>query len=419
MVRFFFFIISGLLLSETVWAAAADYDRYFKVDMKMEVPDINTYIKKLDTMDQFYDKGYESRFKMGRKFKQEFSRTIRFYGLSEGRLKNNYEDELLEIIGWLPRDSYQYIGPMLHQIPGMSEKILNLPGIKETKNKFPEKIPDRLKGIENLEFMSPALYFLLMPEIWGEKKPEDLDRPKTVRVKKPKIDTELPDFLKDKAEFPEKNAEKKKASSVRKAKPAFALSLRTIAPTLTSPLTSKDVAAFTATIDNVMEFGTRDNMRNYSKLIVGEALLDIWEQENGTALKQNSLKDIVNPCQRLVLKTRFAGIYDEFASVVVKQGFSPEEWAYTCDRTIKAFRVAEANQATAYAVRFHRRGYYDNYIRRLPKKWQDEMYAVEAAIIKMYTALKEDVEAVRPHQRELAEKMIKIRGVMLTAPIFY
>lgn len=47
------------------------------------------------------------------------------------------------------------------------------------------------------------------------------------------------------------------------------------------------------------------------------------------------------------------------------------------------------------------------------------MYAVEAAIIKMYTVLKEDVEAVRPHQRELAEKMIKIRGVMLTAPIFY
>ena len=73
MVRFFFFIISGLLLSETVWAAAADYDRYFKVDMKMEVPDINTYIKKLDTMDQFYDKGYESRFKMGRKFKSVFN----------------------------------------------------------------------------------------------------------------------------------------------------------------------------------------------------------------------------------------------------------------------------------------------------------------------------------------------------------
>ena len=47
------------------------------------------------------------------------------------------------------------------------------------------------------------------------------------------------------------------------------------------------------------------------------------------------------------------------------------------------------------------------------------MYEVEEAIIKMYTAWKEDVEAVRPHQRELAEKMIKIRGVMLTAPIFY
>lgn len=412
-------------------AKVSDFDRYFVVDMDMEIPNLKEYIKKFSSLKDVYDKGYNSRYRMGRKFNQEFGRTIRLYGLSEGRIKNDYEDELLEILSWLPKEAYQYIGPMLHQVPGMSEKILNMPGIKETKNKFPEDVAEKFKGVENIEFLSPGLYFLLMPEIWGEKKPEDLDRPRTVRVKKPRISTELPDFLKEKIREPQKDDEKEPApaSAVKEKSSnsgkggrqaqAHELSLRTLYPTLTSPLTSKDVGAFVATLDDVVEFGLKDQMRNHSKLILGEALLNMWELEQGTALKQNNLKDLVNPCQRLVLKTRFAGIYDEFAAVVIKQGFTPEEWAYTCDKTFKAFRVTEANQAVAYAVRFHRRGYYDQYIKQLPEKWQDEMYAVEAAIIKMYNVFKEDVNTVRPYQKEIGEKMLKNRGMLLTTPIFY
>lgn len=410
-----------LISADIVLAKTSDYDKYFRVDMNMEIPEINEYIKKLDKTYNLYDKGYESRFKMGNNFKKEFSQTIRTYGMSEGRLKNSYEDDLMELISWLPKESYQYIGPMLHQIPGMSEKILNMPGIKETKNKFPEDVAERMKGIENIEFMSPALYFILMPEIWGEKKPEKLDAPKPKRVKKPKVTIDLPDYLKEKADIPTKVAEKKPASAVKKQKPTSIMAgkLRTLSPNLTSPLTSKDVGAFVNTIDSIIDFGMRDNMRNFSKLIIGESLLDIWEQEQGTALMQNSLKDIVNPCQRLVLKTRFAGLYNEFASVVIKEGFSPEEWAYTCDKTIKAFRVLEANQTIAYAVRYHRRGYYDEYISQLPTKWREEMFATEAAIIKMYSVFKEDVEVVRPYHKSLSEKFLKNKGMMLTAPIFY
>ena len=404
-----------------VSAKVSDYDKYFRVDMKMEIPDINEYIKKLDSKYTLYDKGYDSRFKMGNSFKKEFSQTIRTYGMSEGRIKNSYEDDLMELLNWLPKESYQYVGPMLHQIPGMSEKILNMPGIKETKNKFPEDVAERMKGIENIEFMSPALYFLLMPEIWGEKKPETLDRPRPKRVKKPKVTIELPDYLKEKADIPTKVAERKPATAVKKQKPTSVMDgkLRTLSPNLTSPLTTKDVAAFVNTIDSIMDFGMKDNMRNFSKLIIGESLLDIWEQEQGIALMQNSLKDLVNPCQRLVLKTRFAGLYDEFSAIVVKEGFSPEEWAYTCDKTVKAFRVLEANQSIAYAVRYHRKGYYDQYISQLPRKWREEMFATEAAIVKMYSVFKEDVDAVRPYHKELYEKFLKNKGMMLTAPIFY
>ena len=73
----------------------------------------------------------------------------------------------------------------------------------------------------------------------------------------------------------------------------------------------------------------------------------------------------------------------------------------------------------AYAIRYHRRGYYDQYINRLPKRWQDEMYSASEALIKMYTALQEDVDAVRPHQKELEDKFTEIHQIMLTAPIIY
>ncbi len=45
------------------------------------------------------------------------------------------------------------------------------------------------------------------------------------------------------------------------------------------------------------------------------------------------------------------------------------------------------------------------------------MYAVEAAIIKMYNVFKEDVDTVRPYQKEIGEKMLKNRGMLLTTDI--
>ena len=161
-----FLILFILFWSPVSFAGASEYDKYFKVDMKMEIPDVKEFIKKYVNDNSLYDKGYKSRLDMGNTFKKEFSKTIKFYGLSEGRLKNSYEDDLLEAISWLPKETYQYIGPMLHEVPGMSEKILNLPGIKETKNKFPERVADKMKAIEGIEHMSPSLYFLLMPEIF-------------------------------------------------------------------------------------------------------------------------------------------------------------------------------------------------------------------------------------------------------------
>lgn len=400
-------------------ANPADYLHKFDINMAMELSDIDAYISKQKKAKLVYDKGYISRFDMGKKFKKEFSRTIKRYGMSESRIKSNYEDDLMEMINMLPKEAYPYIGPMLHKIPGMSEKILNLPGIKETKNKFPDKVNEKYMGIEDIEFLSPALYFVLMPNFW-EKDNKIEEIPEDVPAKLPKRNIKLPDYLLPKKDEPILNAENIKASgAVKEISSPLPLNERTLFPTLVSPLTTKDAKAFISTMEDIVEWGNKNNKKNLLAVINAAILLDNIEQDKGTALQQNGLKDIVNPCQRLVLKIRVAGLYNSFAKVVASKGFSPEEWAYTGDKTIKAFRVAEINHSTAYAVQYHRRGYYDEYIKMLPEKWREQMYETQAAIMAMYAVFHEDVMSVKPIKEDIRKKFNKLGRKLLLEPIIY
>ncbi len=416
------FVLAAFLAAGLVCNAAADiseYRHHFDVKMDMDLSSLDKYIDKIKKAAKVYDKGYESRFYIGNKFNKDFSRVIKAYGSSESRIKTSYEDDLLEMILMLPKEMYQYIGPMLHEVPTMPEKILNLPGIKETKNKFPEDIAEKYKGMEDIEFLSPALYVALMPQMW-EKQKQDLDRPESIPAAKPKKPVFLPDYLKEKADSPLPQAEKKPASADARVKNTPAdMSRRTLYPNLTSPLTTSDAEAFIATLDQINEWGRQNNMQNSMAVIRAGFLLNLIEADAEKPLQQSTLKDMVNPCQNLVLKTRIAGVYHSFGAVVAKDGFTPEEWAYTCDKTLKAFRVAEANHAMAYAIRFHRRGYYDRYYEMLPLKWQQGMRQTEAALVQMYSALKEDVSAIKPIKKKIRQKLVENDDLLLTTPIIY
>lgn len=417
--------VLGLMLLGCVSAAKADtnqYMEYFKVNMT-EMPKLEELLKSLDRLEPpQYDRGYTSRFNMDNKFKKEFGKTISSYGKSEGRIKKYYEDDLLEVLSWMPKSTYQYIGPMLYEVPGMPEKILNMPGIKETKNQFPKDVDEKYSDVEDIEYMSPSLYILLMPRELRIKEAQNMDAPVKMPAKKVKPLKDIPTAIKIKAGVGiDKKMIKKQNSTESKVKNSskIAQNIRTIFPTATSPLTIKDAKAIMESFDDINNWGRANDMENFSKLMMADIVLGLWEEETGNNQVSGNLKDIVNPCQRLVVKMHLSGLYNEFINVVAKQGFSPEEWAYTCDKSIKAFRVAEANHEVAYAVRFHRRGYFHQYINRLPKKWREQMLATEAAIIAMYTVLKEDVDAIRPIKNEFLRKVIENNGMLLTAPIFY
>ncbi len=417
---FFFYSLS-------VYARTADFYSYFDI---IPLPDVQEAVFgpqatsfKTET-NSIYNRGYTNRFQMGNSFKTEFSRTIRLYGASEGRIKASYEDDLIALLGLLPEYMYQYVGPVLHETPGMSEKILNLPGIKETKNQFPKDIAKKFKDMPGLESLSPALYFVLMPEFWGEESINS-DKKQDTPAVRPKKQPKLPDYLKERIGLsptrkliPAKVSDKK-SSKTKKASNILS-DFQTINPSLTSKLTTQDVKVFASTLDPIVTWGTKDESRILFKLIDGEKALETWEDEQGISLgEDNNLKDIVNPCWRLVQKAYFGGIYTEFANIVAPYGYSPEEWAYTCDKTIKAFRITKATRPMAASIRLYRLGYYDSYIKKLPSRWQKSMYATSAAMIKMYTALKEDIDTVRAQKKEIEDKFLHLRNLLLIEPIIY
>ncbi|MBQ8870943.1 MAG: hypothetical protein IJ019_06175 [Alphaproteobacteria bacterium] len=398
-----------ILFSINVQASAIDYKKYYEVDLDAPVPDLKSLSEELEKETEIYNSRYMVSWDMGPTFDKIFKGVITSYGTSEKRIKSVMEDEFFDMIMMTPKEFYPYIGPYLHTLPGIPDRILMLPGIKETKNKFPERIAPQLQGIENLEFLSPHLYVLLMPEMWPDNQPP-IEMPKQKRAKIPPISFS-PDFMervmKNTPEFGFGGAVE------TNNKPGFD-KLRTLKITKDSPLTTGDIRAFLKTVSGVKNFG---NLSNAVKIMHASDLLDYWERKNGTALSLNGLKDGVNPCQRLALKIKWAGLEDEFTQVVGKEGFSLNEWAYTCDKTIKAYRVSRVSSAQMSVIKAVQEKTYDTYVNKLKPLYAERQFATMQSIVEMHKAPKHDVFEAMKNEKLIYDALYPLGGMMIIAPI--
>ncbi|MFV0627388.1 MAG: hypothetical protein ACK5N8_08595 [Alphaproteobacteria bacterium] len=390
--------------------AREDYYDSFKIDLDEKLPTLAELQEKYAKIDDDYDWKYDYHWNIGNAFDRVFKKTIMIYGASDVRVKKEFEDELESMIKSLPPEYYQYIGPYLHEAPGISEKILNMPGIKETKNKFPTRIAKEVEGIENLEFLSPYLYFSIMPEAWASHY-DTLENPIPVKVnieKPEKYDEDF--FARVKKLVPEENyvpgGTKKLALESR---------LRSLDITSTSPLTYADAQAFTETFDDVAAFGKRDE--NFMKVISAGFLLDKWEKENGKGLPLDYLRSIVNPCQRLVQKIKLAGLENQFLSVVSKKGFTVNGWAYTCDKSIKAYRVANVHPGFISTIKDYKNGRFDDVFDENGAKASEMMHSLLQGMTAMYQAPMSDVMEVRNERENLYKAIVRNRKVLIDSPI--
>ncbi len=381
-------------------ASVADFAPFFDITLEEDnLPSMKELEANLVQYDE-YRRKYGSFYDLLGDFDQEFLITIAAYGSQEKRLKGESEDAYIEFFKMMPKKYYQYLGPVLFEVPNMSEKVLNLPGIKETKNKFPTRIAEQVKDIEDLEFLSPAFYPMLMPEAWPGFK-EEIERPQmTPYYPKVKYDEQFYASLK-KLVKPEKfmPGYQQKAGKTKS-------DLRTIYPSKDSLLTSADIKSFISTIDAV-DAWTKKAENEFMLSRVG-ILLTLYDREDALGkYVPGGLIELAHPCARLVQKTRIWGKERELAMLIAGEGFTLNEWAYTCDKTIKAYRVANVHRSMVFALREYQRGIYDDEINGMSLFTRNARFATMQAIIQAHKAPLSDVVEFRKNREAFQEKLEK------------
>lgn len=391
-------------------AAPADYAKYFKVDMQTPLPKYDDLQHKYLVENARYNRRYDFYWDIGNLFDAVFRMTISEYGGTERRLRNEHEQDLMDILSSVPPEYYQYIGPYLHTVPNMPEKVLNMPGIKETKNKFPTRIAPQLANIEDLEFLSPYLYYLLMPEAWPDNH-QNLEKP-VRRKASPKVGYDGDFYAKIKEIVPADEFTPGAKPQVKTGKS----DLRTINPDLNSPLTSADIKAFARTLDKVRKIAP--DTPTMARIYNAGSFLDRWEQENGNGLTVNMLKDIVNPCQRLVQKLRLAELELPLRMAVGGEGFTPETWAYTCDKTIKAYRMGMMRTSTLASLKAYQSGAYDKYIEQtLGGRKAALQFETMQTLLEMYKAPLNDILEARKNRKLLKKEFEAGKYRILGQPV--
>ncbi|MBR1946182.1 MAG: hypothetical protein IJ846_07825 [Alphaproteobacteria bacterium] len=329
------------------------------------------------------------------------------------RANEQLEDDIYRLILTLPKYAYQYIGPFIHEMPYVSDRILNIPGIKETKGKFPTRIAPQMREYAKKygKYMSTHLYIYLMPEAWAlperEKstfkgynkiisidengKPEGLfdvkNRSLLTKYKMP-----------DPAKYQSREALKK---NVRPQTPADQV-------TQTSPLTEGDVEAALASFQNIEQAFGNNRFDEFHT-----ALRDMSLSDN------NLMGELLNPMQVLVDKINRLPEKEKFAKTVAKNGFTPESWGITVDKIIKARRVAKMSPAVALTLSAWRK------LKKPPKSFdvltpRDRQISWDSIqlFLGMYSSSRENLLAVKNYGDNI-RKVFATRDMMvIETPVY-
>lgn len=323
------------------------------------------------------------------------------------------EDNIYRLILMLPKYAYQYIGPFIHEMPYVSDRILNIPGIKETKGKFPTRIAPQMREYVKKygKYMSTHLYIYLMPEAWARPQREKSTFKGYSKIIKIDENTKPDDlFILNNVSLLNKHqmlpADKYRTGEalekkVRPQTPAEKV-------TQTSALTEGDVEAALASFKAIeQEFGTNRFDEFHT------ALRDMSLSDN------NLMGEMLNPMQTLVDKINRLPEKDRFAKTVAKHGFTPESWGITVDKIIKARRVANMSPAVALNLAAWRK------LKKPPKSFdvlspRDRQVSWDSIqlFLGMYTSSKENLLAIKNYGDNI-RKVFATRDMMfIETPVY-
>ena len=119
----------------------------------------------------------------------------------------------------------------------------------------------------------------------------------------------------------------------------------------------------------------------------------------------------------MVQKIRIAGLEREFRLSIAEQGFDVKGWAYTCDKTIKAFRVSNISRATVATIKAYEKGLDDSYFDQMGDKKAAMQYQAMQSLVEMNRAPLDDVLEVRKNREELRQKLNSMKNRIIAVPV--
>lgn len=323
------------------------------------------------------------------------------------------EEDLYRLIKTLPSYAYQYVGPFLHELPYMSERILNMPGIKETKGKFPTRIAPQMQAYAKKygKYMSKHLYIYLMPEAWAteDREPESFKGyTKVVTLGDNAKPSDL--FILNQASLVSRygmpspddyRTGKALQKNVRPQTPANKVTAK-------SPLTEGDVEASLASFAEISQVFGSNRFDAFHTAIRDLSLTD-----------NNLMEELRNPMQTLADKIKRLPEAEKFSRIVAKHGFTLNSWALTADKIIKARRVATMTPATALSVGEWRK------MKKMPREFQtlspqDRQTAWDSIklYVDLYTSTEQNVLAVRNYGDNIRKEFATRDMTVLEAPVY-
>ena len=323
------------------------------------------------------------------------------------------EDDIYRLILMLPKYAYQYIGPFIHEMPYVSDRILNIPGIKETKGKFPTRIAPQMKEYAKKygKYMSTHLYLYLMPEAWATTQREKSTFKGYSKIIKIDENTKPDDlFILNNTSLLKKHAilSPEKYRTGEALKKQFRPQTPADQVTQTSALTEGDVEAALASFKEIeAEFGNNRFDEFHS------ALRDMSLSDN------NLMGEMLNPMQTLVDKIDRLPQKERFAKALAKHGFTPQSWGITVDKIIKARRVENMSPAVALNLAAWRR------LKKPPKSFdtlspRDRQIAWDSIqlFLGMYSSTRENLLAVKNYGDNI-RKVFATRDMMfIETPVY-
>lgn len=405
--KFWLVLFNFLLISYSAFALS-NSEKY-AIDINEKIPDVKALHKDFMKKNSNYNRHFSVRWDMPDKFDSQFKNLYDTLAGDERHLSSLSEDEIYKMLKIMPKEMYPYIGPYLHTMPQLSGRILDMPGIKETKNKFPEQIAERFKDIPNIEYASPYLYIHLLPDelVANLEKTEysPLTHPEYRNLKRWNIAPEIIKNVIARTPLDDYVGNRKKKSK----------GIRHYIATEATNLSGADVTAFTNTLSDLHDFNTK----NQADLITTAYIISDWEEQNGAEKGFYLYKQIANPCHSMVRNVKWNKQSLDFQKIIGKNGFGLDDWAIICEKTLKAYRRANLNTATAIMLYGMKNNelmrYYE--VSGLNNHELQSLKNILNAAVEMYNAPKKDVDEVKFHMNKLYKTIPAQNSYFLGTPI--